>query len=502
MKQARAIIRTVLVLWVMAMPHNMMAMSSSLLVADSAFYRNYPYVRFVDDSLGVDFINDEAFLDMAAKVIFPVNQYELPQQDPVLAELREKVLPRLNRDSVQLLRILFRGAASPDGPYQRNRLLSERRAQSINDYVKSQMAEIAADSTTLVFVEAEDYPLLCVLMKRASDPDYQLVKSLCDDCLNRHQYDELKQRLQAVQQGNLWRRLLNTYFPQLRAARFVLFVKKLAPQLPIAPLQEEAVTITVDEPDTIAAATPMLELMEPDFLLRRELLSVKTNLLLDVAYVPGYNRWCPIPNIAVEYYPLKGHFTFGGSFDMPWWQDFRAHKYFQIRNYQVESRYYFNGANKAYGTNSTNGAYGTNGTYQKAYTGFYLQGYLHGGVFGICFDADRGWVGEGFGGGVGAGYVMPLTKQGRWRLEFGLQVGYIHCNYDPYQYENPVNPAYHDDNYYYKWTLKPELFKKRQYRWNWIGPTRVGITLSYDLLYRRIQRKGMSLKSKERRAEP
>ena len=97
---------------------------------------------------------------------------------------------------------------------------------------------------------------------------------------------------------------------------------------------------------------------------------------------------------------------------------------------------------------------------------------------------------------------MPLTKQGRWRLEFGLQVGYIHCNYDPYQYENPVNPAYHDDNYYYKWTLKPELFKKRQYRWNWIGPTRVGITLSYDLLYRRIQRKGMSLKSKERRAEP
>ena len=123
-------------------------------------------------------------------------------------------------------------------------------------------------------------------------------------------------------------------------------------------------------------------------------------------------------------------------------------------------------------------------------------------MFGICFDADRGWVGEGFGGGVGAGYVMPLTKQGRWRLEFGLQVGYIHCNYDPYQYENPVNPAYHDDNYYYKWTLKPELFKKRQYRWNWIGPTRVGITLSYDLLYRRIQRKGMSLKSKERRAEP
>ncbi len=37
---------------------------------------------------------------------------------------------------------------------------------------------------------------------------------------------------------------------------------------------------------------------------RREILSVKSNLLFDVAYVPGYNRWCPIPNVAVEYLSL------------------------------------------------------------------------------------------------------------------------------------------------------------------------------------------------------
>jgi hypothetical protein len=370
-------------------------------------------------------------------------------------------------------------------------MLSERRAQSISNYVKSQLLEVVSDSTSLVVVEAEDYPLLCVLMKRAADPDYQLVKSLCDDCLGRHQYDELKLRLQAVRDGALWRRLLKTYFPQLRAARFVLFVR----ELPVAPVQETVVTTPAVEPDSLDVPAPMQELTASDLLLRRELLSVKTNLLLDGAYMPGYNRWCPIPNIAVEYYPLHGHFTFGASFDMPWWQDFRAHKYFQLRNYQVEGRYYLNGANEAYGAN------GADGNYQKAYTGFYLQGYAHGGLFGICFDANRGWVGEGFGGGVGGGYVMPLSKCGRWRLEFGLQVGYFHCVYDPYQYENPVNAAYHDD-YYYKWTLKPELFKKRQYRWHWIGPTRVGITLSYDLLYRRIQRKGMSLKSQERRAEP
>ena len=58
---------------------------------------------------------------------------------------------------------------------------------------------------------------------------------------------------------------------------------------------------------------------EQDTLPRREFLSVKSNLLLDVAYVPGYDRWCPIPTVAIEYYPKNGHFTFGASFDCPWW---------------------------------------------------------------------------------------------------------------------------------------------------------------------------------------
>ena len=220
---------------------------------------------------------------------------------------------------------------------------------------------------------------------------------------------------------------------------------------------------------------------------RRELLSIKTNLLLDLAYMPGYNRWCPIPNVAVEYYPKRGHFTFGGSFDMPWWQHYDAHKYFQVRNYQLETRYYL--TYKPYRSYETHRPHESHESYESykapAYSGFYLQGYAHVGIFGICFDADRGWVGEGAGAGVGCGYVMPLSKNGHWRLELGVQAGYFRCKYDPYQYENPVDPTYTDHLYYYKWSQEPDLFKKRQYRFNWFGPTRIGITLSYDLLYRK-----------------
>lgn len=241
-----------------------------------------------------------------------------------------------------------------------------------------------------------------------------------------------------------------------------------------------AIENTQERPDSISGIKQPVS--------RREFLSVKTNLLFYAVYMPGYDRWCPIPNVAIEYYPKKGHFTFGASFDFPWWQDYNAHKYFQIRNYQLEARYYLRRGNLASNPPGEG----------PAFRGLYLQGYANLGLFGICFDADRGWVGEGFGAGVGAGYVMGLSRKGRWRLELGLQVGFFRCKYDPYQYENPVDPNYHDGLYYYKWTQSPSLFKKRQYRYTWLGPTRIGVTLTYDLLYRRISKKGVSFKNSEK----
>ena len=46
--------------------------------------------------------------------------------------------------------------------------------------------------------------------------------------------------------------------------------------------------------------------------------------------------------------------------------------------------------------------------------------------------------------------------------------------------------------------IPTKLFKTRQYRFSWFGPTRVGITLSYDLLYRRLAKRGVSFRKSEK----
>lgn len=455
---------------------------------DSAFYARYPYVIVIDEGDDTD-VSDDYFYRNAASVVFKVSKWDLPAEDKTLKELTETVLPRISRDSLKVVRVKMRGAASPEGPETFNRFLSEQRQHALYNYVKDYL-NIPQGDSLLLETETEDYHYLYKRMMQDGDPDCERVKRLFDEYMPRLQYAELKKVLRSIDGGRLWQRMLVTYFPSLRAARMVIVCQRPSPQEPLPePLSltlPDPISFPMTEPtDSVVPIVPLVPVVpeeEPTWIERyprREMLSVKTNLLFYGVYMPGYNRWCPIPNIAVEYYPLRGHFTFGASFDCPWWQNYWKHRYFQVRNYQLETRYYFRRGDIELRPEGKG----------AAFKGFYLQAYGNLGLFGICFDEKRGWVGEGIGGGIGCGYVMPLSRKGHWRLEFQLQVGVFHCKYDPYQYENAINPDYHDQLYYYDWTQKPSLFKTRQYRFTWIGPTRIGITLSYDLLYRKARNK-------------
>ena len=387
--------------------------------ADTSFYNKYPYIYFVGEKDSTA-MSEDYFFDHAGYVIFPVGKSRLPLNSPLLKELSGIVLPQMNRDSLQLNGVILRGAASPEGPWRVNQRLGRARTKSLVDFLKNQSAFPISDSLMSAKAEAEDYRLLCRQMMLKGDPDYSLVAILCDKYLGIGRQDILKQKLMHIRGGRLWRRLLREYFPGLRAARVMLTVKKYEPAPVVQPV------VIAPPVETKAAFKAVEDTVYEDYRIpRREFLSVKTNLLFYGVYVPfGYDRYCPIPNVAIEYYPMHGHFTLGASLDFPWWIDYSKHKFFEVRNFQVEGRYYFRSGDISKNPPGEG----------AAFKGFYVQAYGHVGVFEIGLNVDRGYKGEGFGGGIGAGYVMPISKKGHWRLEFAAQFGYLYVKHDPFQF--------------------------------------------------------------------
>ncbi len=457
------------------------------LAIDSTFYGHYPFLRFIDTQEDASLVrlSDEEFLDKAGKVVFKVNTYDTFTNDSLLQLLEKEIIPRINKDSLRLRRLIVRGAASPEGAVPNNRMLSRRRTETLTSFLRAHLSVPVEEQSFTTEVVSEDYRLLLIMMQRANDPALGIVRSLCDRHLPRYEYTILKRKLQQLQGGILWRHLFKEYFPELRAARVVLVFDK--PEIPVI-LETPESPETPEEPEDSDQLSTVNYQLSTIRVPRREVLAVKTNMLLYGVYMPsGYDKWCPIPNVAVEVFPLHGHFTYGASIDFPWWRNYWGHKYFEVRNYQLEARYYFRSGDVRLREPGEG----------IAFRGWYVQGYAHAAMFCICFDKDRGWKGEALGAGLGAGYVLPLGKKSHWRLEFSLQAGFMYGGYDPFQFENPVNPNYQDHLYYYKWTGKPADFKRRQYRFSWLGPTRVGITLSYDLLYLRWKKKGVSLKPSE-----
>lgn len=366
--------------------------------------------------------------------------------------------------------------SSPDGHQTYNRVLSRRRGETVRTFILSKYAFIPQQKVKLHTTDENTEGLWTAVMADEQVPYRTELLRILQLPISA---DRKEARIRALGGGAAFNYLKTHHLDDLRTT--VVFVAYLRPEpKPVQPVTPVPVVAQAPEvvqiPPTEVLTKEEPTVVEPDRLPRRAVLAVKTNLLLDAAVVPQYG-FCPIWNVALEYYPLRGHYTAGASFDFPWWQgNTTNHKYFQIRNYQLEGRRYFRESGE--------------------YTGWYASAYAHVGLFAIGFAADKGWVGESVGAGLGAGYVLPLSRNGRWKLEFNLQVGYIRSKYDTYTYGCDVEST---DKYYYDYDGNPSLFSKRQHRHNWLGPTRIGITLSYDLLYRPVRKaKGLSLRAWEK----
>ena len=102
---------------------------------DSAVLGKYPYVRFLEKGADIQ-LSDNEFYNISRKVVFPVNEHVLPKNSPLLKEIENEIVPIINKDSLTIRHLMIRGAASPEGPYDLNKSLGEKRGKALFDFIK------------------------------------------------------------------------------------------------------------------------------------------------------------------------------------------------------------------------------------------------------------------------------------------------------------------------------------------------------------------------------
>lgn len=402
---------------------------------------------------------------------------ELDYMDNRLALIHlNRVMDSLGRENIMAIEIIAQ--SSPDGGLARNEWLTEHRSQAILEYMDRVFPELKEKISLNTVTESWENLAMYV----AQDPN--LTEANRNKILNIIDSPTLsvatkKARLKSNlgrqgKLGGIYDYLLKYYYPVIRnTGIYILHNVEPATAFNMPPLQPYVQIDSLILPDTIGPAPdkpepPVVDSTPP--VRKRPVLAVKTNIPY-YAYFRKDLGWAPIYNVEVEWYPTEnGRWTVLGEYEFPWHMAKNNHECFQILNLQLEARRYFKKASN--------------------HSGHYLSAYAGANLFDICFDgyAGHGFQGEGIGGGLGYGYVLPLGRkknpETRWKLEFFIKGGVYVTLYDPYDAGNPFM-----GKYYYEWYDAPNLFMKRNMIFRWLGPTGAGVTLSYDLIRKKVKNK-------------
>lgn len=185
-------------------------------------------------------------------------------------------------------------------------------------------------------------------------------------------------------------------------------------------------------------------------------IGISTNLPYDITYLPNYGL-TSIPSFSLEYYPRRGHWTFGADLEWSHWLHPEEHRYNQIHNLTLWTRRYFKD--------------GENG-----FKGLYLLGNVNGAMYGLGWN-EKGWEGEGLGASLGIGHKW---KWNRFFIDAGIAAGVFYSRYDPYTWGADATGWY-----YYDYAGDPAKFTPRNKALMWFGPTRLYISVGFDLFKRK-----------------
>lgn len=394
---------------------------------------SYVSAQMVQDSVKIQFWQGKTMLDM-----------NLGDNYAALQGIKERLELNLNDSAYYRLRkVLIIGGASPEGSIALNKRLSEKRAETLFNYL-SQYA-VFPDSLRHYTFLGRDWNGLIRLAEKDLELPYRdetlaLLREIAADVKNStSRKTDAVRRLQAFRGGKPYYYMYRHHFQTLRASSMYLWYSEVK-------LPYRSVRTSLREPADSSfpvLEAPPLYVYKPEPKEEPFYWALKTNLLYDVLLVP---------NVGVEFY-LGKNWSASANWMYAWWKHDAKHWYWRVYGGDVSIRKWFGKAAE-----------------QKPLTGHHLGVYLQ--VLTYDFETGgRGYMGgkpggniwdkASFAAGVEYGYSYPIGR--RLNLDFTLGVGYLTGEYHEYL---PMGDCYvWQDN------------KNRK----WFGPTKAEVSLVWLL---------------------
>lgn len=300
--------------------------------------------------------------------------------------------------------MVITGAASPEGYTAANHKLAADRAMATKNFIMEKYPFMDRDRI-YTFAIGEDWSGLWKMVW--DDYSVPMRESVLHILEQESSGDQKRAALKALDNGRVYRYIVDNMLPSLRGAAACLIYLKEDPQ-------PQILVDTVRLVDTIYIHTHSeieIERIDTVNVKRPNYYAVKTNLLADGIL---------IPNLAFEY-DLGNRWSIEVEGHWAWWNTRRTHKNcWRFQEVGVEMRKWLGNKERTPLTGHYLGLYGAAGTYDVRF----------GGRTGNLSDMSYSF-------GISYGYSMPIVRS--WNLEFGIGLGYMGGEYQRYEYNEEFN---------------------------------------------------------------
>lgn len=378
------------------------------------------------------------------RILFPVNsstvQTELFDNAAVLSEFLDAYNKLGQNESSSVTGLTVYGNASVEGNYENNKLLAQKRALAVYQYLRSEHS--IPDSTIKdLFVIPSEFTaeyILSSFPETLPGIDLPAIRKISSSTDGLHLKQAFR-RLDGGDDGVNWNWYKENILAPSRYVQINLYYCRIAEDAPsVQEAEEEESQVTMQEPEppvvpepAAIVAMPQPEPQQQPERIKSEL-RLGTNLLYDVATVANLY-------FEAEFAP---HMAANLSATFSPWDIKRPDIKIRTLIFQPEFRWYF----------------------ADNFKGHYVGIEGHFGWYNVALGGktryqDRDGNTPLWGAGLSYGYVLPFNEH--WGMDFGISAGYARLVYDCFY--NVENGA--------KFTTSTR---------NWWGPTKVGISIYYQ----------------------